>query len=168
MKSSTYVQEVSNLWSRTCGQEIRAGFSAQSIVLMHIQSGILDDAAQRLEGSIDPVYYPVRGENAQDLALAPFTQNLGHPREIIKTQGQCPSDDAASHAEIPTLTEAPLTRRQPKAGAGAYFCAQSLLIAAKYFPTTIRSSNSYSIFCRPRRPISARCSEDSDNIFTIF
>jgi predicted HNH restriction endonuclease len=41
----------------------------------------MDDAAQRLEGCIDPVYHPVRGENAQDLTLAPFTQNSGHPLE---------------------------------------------------------------------------------------
>ena len=40
----------------------------------------MDDAAQRLESCIDPVYHPVRGENAQDLTLAPFTQNSGHPQ----------------------------------------------------------------------------------------
>jgi hypothetical protein len=37
----------------------------------------MDDAPQRLQGRTDPVYYRVRGENAQELTLAPFTQNLG-------------------------------------------------------------------------------------------
>ena len=39
----------------------------------------LDDAAARLEGCIDPLYHPVRGENAREVKLAPVTQNSGYP-----------------------------------------------------------------------------------------
>jgi hypothetical protein len=38
----------------------------------------MNDAAQRLEGRIDLVYYPFRGEIAQDLTVAWFTRDPGH------------------------------------------------------------------------------------------
>jgi hypothetical protein len=36
------------------------------------------DAAARLKGRADPVYYCASGEDAKDLRSAPFTQNLGY------------------------------------------------------------------------------------------
>jgi hypothetical protein len=39
----------------------------------------MEFSAQRLEGCIDPVYYPVWGENTQNLKLASITQNSGYP-----------------------------------------------------------------------------------------
>jgi len=40
----------------------------------------VDDAAQRLESRIDPVYHSVRRQDAQGLIAAPFTQNAVHPQ----------------------------------------------------------------------------------------
>jgi hypothetical protein len=39
----------------------------------------VDDAAQRLESRINPVYHSVRRQDAQGLIAAPFTQNAVHP-----------------------------------------------------------------------------------------
>ena len=38
------------------------------------------DAGAVLEGCVGPVYDPAQGANAQELTLAPVTQNSGHPR----------------------------------------------------------------------------------------
>ncbi|WP_235026074.1 hypothetical protein, partial [Caballeronia arationis] len=42
----------------------------------------LDDANPRLEGSFEPLYYPVRGQADAPLNHNLFTQNSGHPRSI--------------------------------------------------------------------------------------
>jgi ABC-type amino acid transport substrate-binding protein len=39
----------------------------------------VDDAAQRLESRINPVYHSVRRQDAKGLIPAPFTQNSVHP-----------------------------------------------------------------------------------------
>lgn len=55
----------------------------------------MDDAAQRLESRLNPVYHSVRRPDAQGLITAPFTQNSVHPlcKELTKTPkgdlGEC-------------------------------------------------------------------------------
>jgi len=40
----------------------------------------VDDAGAKLEARAQSIYHPVRGKDASQLTLAPFTQNSGHPR----------------------------------------------------------------------------------------
>jgi len=40
----------------------------------------MDDAGAKLEARTEPIYHPVWGKDADELTLAPFTQNSGHPR----------------------------------------------------------------------------------------
>jgi hypothetical protein len=39
----------------------------------------MDDAGAKLEARAEPIYHPVWGKDADELTLAPFTQNSGHP-----------------------------------------------------------------------------------------
>jgi hypothetical protein len=39
----------------------------------------VDDAGAKLEARAQSIYYPVWGKDADELTLAPFTQNSGHP-----------------------------------------------------------------------------------------
>jgi hypothetical protein len=39
----------------------------------------MDDASAKLEARDEPIYHPVWGKDADELTLAPFTQNSGHP-----------------------------------------------------------------------------------------
>jgi hypothetical protein len=42
----------------------------------------MDDADPGLESRTQPVYHPVRGQDASALNPIPFTQNSGHPRKL--------------------------------------------------------------------------------------
>ena len=39
----------------------------------------VDDAGAKLEARAEPVYHSIWGKDADELTLAPFTQNSGHP-----------------------------------------------------------------------------------------
>jgi hypothetical protein len=43
----------------------------------------VDDAGAKLEARAEPVYHSIWGKDADELTLAPFTQNSGHPRTAI-------------------------------------------------------------------------------------
>jgi hypothetical protein len=39
----------------------------------------MDDAGAKLEARAEPIYHPVWGKDADELTIAPFTQNSAHP-----------------------------------------------------------------------------------------
>jgi hypothetical protein len=43
----------------------------------------VDDAAQRLESCIDPVYHPVRGKDAKTLIITPRYTKFGTPSQFV-------------------------------------------------------------------------------------
>ncbi len=42
----------------------------------------MDDASAKLEACAEPIYHSIWGKDADELTLAPFTQNSGHPRSL--------------------------------------------------------------------------------------
>jgi hypothetical protein len=40
----------------------------------------VDDAGAKLEACAEPIYHSIWGKDADELTLAPFTQNSGHPQ----------------------------------------------------------------------------------------
>jgi len=42
----------------------------------------VDDAGAKLEARAEPVYHSIWGKDADELTLAPFRQNLGHPQYL--------------------------------------------------------------------------------------
>jgi hypothetical protein len=63
--------------------EVPDGHLAATVTAPHVgEQTSLDNAAARLEGCIEPLYHPVRGETAHELMLAPFTQDSGHPLTV--------------------------------------------------------------------------------------
>ncbi len=48
----------------------------------------MDDAGAKLEARAEPIYHPVWGKDADELTLAPFTQNSGHPQLGKRLFGQ--------------------------------------------------------------------------------
>jgi hypothetical protein len=43
----------------------------------------VDDAGAKLEARAEPVYHSFLGKDADELTLAPFTQNSGHPSLLL-------------------------------------------------------------------------------------
>jgi len=42
----------------------------------------MEDAGAKQEARAEPISHPVWVKDADELTLAPFTQNSGHPREL--------------------------------------------------------------------------------------
>jgi len=64
----------------------------------------VDDAGAKLEARAEPVYHSIWGNDADELTLAPFTQNSGHPQSVFGNANSgamlSPSD-----AQVATLVE---------------------------------------------------------------
>jgi hypothetical protein len=49
-----------------------------------------------LEGSFEPLYYPVRGQADAPLNHNLFTQNSGHPRRVLDIMSYLPREGVAT------------------------------------------------------------------------